>query len=30
MALLLLTTKPKKGVKICHNYKGLNNITIKN
>ena len=30
IALLLLTTKPGGGVKICHDYKGLNNVTIKN
>ena len=29
-ALLLLTAKPGGGVRICHNYKGLNNVTIKN
>jgi len=30
IALLLLTIKLGGGVRICYNYKGLNNITIKN
>jgi len=30
IAPLLLTTKLKGGVRICHNYRGLNNVTIKN
>ena len=29
-ALLLLTAKPGGGVQICHNYQGLNTVTIKN
>ena len=29
-APLLLVTKPKRGVRICHNYRGLNAVTIKN
>ena len=29
-ALLLLTAKPEGGVRICHDYRGLNNITVKN
>jgi len=30
IALLLLTAKPRGGVKICHDYRGLNNVTVKN
>ena len=30
IALLLLATKLKGGVRIYYNYRGLNNITIKN
>jgi hypothetical protein len=30
IALFLLTTKPGGGVRICYDYRGLNNITIKN
>jgi hypothetical protein len=29
-ALLLLAAKPGGGVRICHDYRGLNNITVKN
>jgi hypothetical protein len=29
-ALLLLAAKLGGGVRICHDYKGLNNITVKN
>jgi hypothetical protein len=30
IALLLLAAKLGGGVRICYNYKGFNNITIKN
>ena len=30
VAPLLLTAKPKGGVRICYNYRGLNNVTVKN
>jgi hypothetical protein len=30
IAPLLLTAKPGEGVRICYNYRGLNNITVKN
>ena len=30
IAPLLLTAKLGGGVRICHNYRGLNNVTIKN
>jgi len=29
-APLLLTAKPGGGIQICHNYRGLNTVTIKN
>ncbi|KAI1003906.1 hypothetical protein K3495_g4304 [Podosphaera aphanis] len=29
-ATLLLATKPGDGVRVCHDYRGLNNVTIKN
>src|SRR5277367_3478798 len=29
-APLLLTAKPGRGVRICHDYRGLNNVTVKN
>jgi len=29
-APLLLTTKPSGGIRIYHNYRGLNTVTIKN
>jgi hypothetical protein len=29
-APFLLAKKPEKGIRICHNYRGLNNVTIKN
>jgi hypothetical protein len=29
VAPLLLTAKPGEGVRICQDYRGLNNITIK-
>jgi len=29
-ALLLLAAKLGGGVRICHNYRGLNNVTVKN
>jgi len=30
IAPLLLATKLKGRVRICHDYKGLNNVTVKN
>jgi len=30
IALLLLATKLGGGVRICYNYRGLNNVTVKN
>ena len=30
IAPLLLAAKLGGGVRICHNYRGLNNVTIKN